>query len=259
MSRYPRPVEIARRILIPTSSVFLIATGAWFLTQGQKRAAATSFILAASALASIPLSRVLDRYVGRREIRDSISVRADPATALRWTREALQELAPESEVEVDPTRLVVWIEVPRSWKTWGERVTSVVHLAEAGSKVEITSECLFPQLLDSGKNRSNVEAVINRLSSLDSEAWNKQVCGHDARKCWLTPAEDGKARAPTSCQTPGLRFGSWVRSSTSKPGAAAQGAARSRTTSPTWSRTTCRPKGSALSGAAGPWPAWSGP
>ena len=91
MSRYPRPVEIARRVLTPVSSVFLIASGAWWLTRGEKQAAATSFILAAIALASIPLSRVLDRHVGRREIRDSISVRADPATALRWTREALQE------------------------------------------------------------------------------------------------------------------------------------------------------------------------
>ena len=112
---------------------------------------------------------MLDRHVGRREIRDSISVRADPATALRWTREALQELAPESEVEFDPTRLVVWIEVPRSWKTFGERVTSTVHPADRGSNVEVTSECLFPQLFDSGKNRTNVDSVIRRLSSLDSQ------------------------------------------------------------------------------------------
>ncbi len=169
MSRYSRPVEIALRILIPTSSVFFIASGAWFLTQGEMRAAATSFILAAIPLFSIPLSRVLDRHVGRRETRDSILVRADPATALRWTKEALQELAPESEVEVDPTRSMVSIEVPRSWKTWGERVTSTIHPADRRSNVEVTSECLFPQLFDSGKNRANVDSVIRRLSSLDSQ------------------------------------------------------------------------------------------
>jgi PAP2 superfamily len=57
------------------------------------------------------------------------------------------------------------IDTERSWKTFGERVTAAIHPAGDHSVVEVTSALLLPQLIDYGKNRSNVNTVIEILAS----------------------------------------------------------------------------------------------
>jgi hypothetical protein len=169
MNRYPRPVQFAQRILLPVALIILVAIGAWLLAGGEVRSAAVAFILAGIGLLSIFLSRILLRFVPNREVHGKIFVRTDPVTALRWTTEALRELAPDGELEVDPQHSAARIEVPQGWRTWGERVNSIVRPAEGGSNIEVTSVGVFPQLFDFRKNRENVDSVIRRLSSLDPE------------------------------------------------------------------------------------------
>jgi len=159
----------AQKVLIP-ACVVLVATGVWWLVHGEERGAAIfSFVIAALALGSLPVYRAVYRRLPRRVVRGTVSLRADGATALGRAREALRVLAPESQVEADPARSTASIEVPGGWRTFGERVSAVVHPNEGGSTVEVTSECVFRQLVDHGKNRANVDAVMRTLASFRAE------------------------------------------------------------------------------------------
>ena len=52
-------------------------------------------------------------------------------------------------------------------RSWGERVTATIGFGPRGACVTLVSECLMPtQLLDWGKNRANVTAVVERLRAL---------------------------------------------------------------------------------------------
>ncbi|MDP9301746.1 MAG: hypothetical protein M3P43_12775 [Actinomycetota bacterium] len=77
---------------------------------------------------------------------------------------ALQELNPEGEVEVDPVYLSVATDLPRSWRSFGEHVVTTVDASDGGSVFEVSSRGVHWQLIDYGKNRRNVEAVVDRLT-----------------------------------------------------------------------------------------------
>lgn len=71
---------------------------------------------------------------------------------------------------------------PQTWRTFGERVTVVVHPHEDHSIVEVRSGLLMPQLIDYGKNRANVHAVIDFLASLHSDLLDgKGNASHEER------------------------------------------------------------------------------
>ena len=62
---------------------------------------------------------------------------------------------------------VVYGSVPISWTSWGENVTAVVGFGPAGALVTVESRCALPtQLVDWGKNRKNVEQIVQHLRAL---------------------------------------------------------------------------------------------
>jgi hypothetical protein len=173
MSRQSRFVLVAQVIIIPLWVVLAVATGIWWFTHGHKSQAAVMFALAAVSVISIPVYHLLQIIVSRLNRRrvnvETMSLRVDGPTALRWTAEALQMLTPDAEPEVDAEQLIASIEIPRSWRTWGERVIAVIHAHDGDSTVDVTSHCVVHQLVDYGKNRANVEAVIQTLASFQME------------------------------------------------------------------------------------------
>ncbi len=58
-------------------------------------------------------------------------------------------------------------ETAMGWRSWGERVTATTGYGPRGALVVLVSECLLPmQIVDWGKNRANVVAVLERLRAL---------------------------------------------------------------------------------------------
>lgn len=53
-----------------------------------------------------------------------------------------------------------------SFTSWGESITINVFSLQQGTQISIWSECSFPtQLIDWGKNRSNVDEIFNYIAS----------------------------------------------------------------------------------------------
>lgn len=172
MRWHPRLVFIAQAIVIPLGFVGFTALGIWWLVQGQTRAAAIAFAIALSGPVSVALYLGLYhgfvRLARRRSTTDSIEVKVDGPIALRWTEKALREVVPDLEPQIELERRILTTLVPASRRSGGERIVAVVQPANGGSRIEITSFCVGPQLVDYGKNRENVDRVVAALASFES-------------------------------------------------------------------------------------------
>lgn len=169
INQQPRLVRVAQMVVMPLSILFFSALGAWWFFQGRTGASIVALILGASGPVSFALYYAL--YVGgtraarKREVRKSISLSAAGSPALEVVTEVLQAFAPDSVPEIDSEHLVVSTVLPRSSKSYGERITVRIQSVESGqaATAEVASYCVRPQILDHGKNRANVEAVIDAL------------------------------------------------------------------------------------------------
>lgn len=57
--------------------------------------------------------------------------------------------------------------VPFGWRSWGENVSATIGFGPRGAVVTLHSECAMPtQLLDWGKNRKNIERVVEALRTV---------------------------------------------------------------------------------------------
>lgn len=62
---------------------------------------------------------------------------------------------------------VMYGSVPVGWRSWGENVSATVGFGPQGAVVTLRSECAMPtQLVDWGKNRKNVERIVEALRTL---------------------------------------------------------------------------------------------
>lgn len=169
--RQPKLVVLAQAIVIPVGFVFFTALGTWWLIRGNGRGAAVAFAVAALGPASIIVYYVLYyfgvRAARRRSVRHVLSLQTDGVTALQSATEVLRWLAGEVEPEVSLDQARVFVLMPPTSTTFGERVHIVVDSRERESRLEITSYSVGPQLLDHGKNRANVEAIVRKLTSPD--------------------------------------------------------------------------------------------
>lgn len=152
-----------RRVIVALASGYLVLGGFWFLARGFPSSAVVAFGLGAFGIISLLLPLMLRGRMRRPEFHDSIQLSVDPATAFRWAGETLGRVVDNSEVQSDPERLTVWIDVPSSWRSWGERVTVVVVATPTGTQASVVSQCARPQLMDSGRNQANVQAVLDAL------------------------------------------------------------------------------------------------
>jgi hypothetical protein len=79
---------------------------------------------------------------------------------------AAQEVAAQSGLKVreaNPEEGLIKARAGFSFRSWGENIS--VHVDDAGT-VQVTSECLMPtQLVDYGKNKSNVKRFLAGLSA----------------------------------------------------------------------------------------------
>lgn len=176
LNQQPKFVRLAQKVVIPLSSVLLSLIGAWWFVRGNRDAAMGAFGLAVCGLVSIPLYYAL--YLGgvsvarRRAVRESIDLTVHRSTAFGWVTEALRSIVPDADLEIDAEHYGVAVDLPARWNG-RERVTAVVHSDQSGgpaSMVEITSHCVGPQIIDYGRNRANVEKVINTLKLYERKA-----------------------------------------------------------------------------------------
>jgi len=118
--------------------------------------------LAAIAFA---LSRFLARVVTQRVVRKSVEVPTPPSVTYQIATDALRLLSPKSKLRGQPDRMRVTIELPQTWASFGERVSAEVKPLEGQSVVEVVSNSIRPTFMDHGKNRRNVDAVIELILS----------------------------------------------------------------------------------------------
>ena len=154
-------------VAVLAASLVLTAASAWFLSRGDIKGAAISLAFAVLGLASVPIERAFRKSTGRRGFHASMQLNADAATVLRWSRGAIGDLGADLDIN-HGKQGTIWVDVPRGWRTWGERVTVMVRPRNGGVRVDVKSECLRSQWLDWGKNRSNVQMVLQVLESMGS-------------------------------------------------------------------------------------------
>lgn len=59
----------------------------------------------------------------------------------------------------------VQAKVGMGWASWGEKISVHIAPGPGGTAVHVRSECAFPlQLVDYGKNRKNVEHIVQGLT-----------------------------------------------------------------------------------------------
>jgi hypothetical protein len=143
-------------------------TGIGILARSQDRQSLTTaaFAVAAAAAAGLVLVPVIRRLAARdgREATSRISLDVSPAIALEAASRALRALAPlEESIDVDRHKGTLVAELPRSWRSWGERLTLTIDTENGGSSVIVTSRSIALQLLDYGKNRANVSALVTLI------------------------------------------------------------------------------------------------
>jgi hypothetical protein len=142
-------------------------TGIGILARSQDRQSLTTaaFAVAAAAAAGLVLVPVIRRLAARdgREATSRISLDVSPAIALEAASRALRALAPEESIDVDRHKGTLVAELPRSWRSWGERLTLTIDTENGGSSVIVTSRPIALQLLDYGKNRANVSALVTLI------------------------------------------------------------------------------------------------
>jgi hypothetical protein len=88
-----------------------------------------------------------------------VPVDTDTDTALRDMAHALLVLDENGEVTLDAGSRSAWLDTPWNWKSISERVTAEFD----GRVIRVTSQSRHPYLVDHGKNKANVEAVIAAL------------------------------------------------------------------------------------------------
>ncbi|UYM04343.1 hypothetical protein [Solicola gregarius] len=96
---------------------------------------------------------------------DHLDVLAPPDVALRALHEAIASIAKPETVRVDGW--VVTGRVGVSARSWGDLLTGTILTGPGGTRVTVESKARLPtQLVDMGKHRKNVDAVLTRLSGL---------------------------------------------------------------------------------------------
>jgi len=164
--------QIVGRVLFVLSTSFLLVGAGLLLTRGNAEAAIVPVAIVVIAGIAVLFAGQLRKRVGHPRFTKTIDLDVSVETALEWAKMALQTLAPDEEVIGDRRTFNVSVEPARSWRSWGERVTVTVSPSNGGSHLVVDSECLSPQLIDSGKNRANVEAVLRWLSSTSEHIGN---------------------------------------------------------------------------------------
>jgi hypothetical protein len=155
-----------QRLVLVGGAFPFVVLALWELGHGRGDAAIAFSIVAALgpiAVALLALLRGIEARLPRRRFADRICLQgAEGHAAQTPALQALHALTGD-ELAVSSEQLVAPALTPRSWKSFGEQVTMSVSSDDEGSTVEVTSECISPQLVDYGKNRANVEAVIELL------------------------------------------------------------------------------------------------
>jgi hypothetical protein len=95
-------------------------------------------------------------------------VEGDPSTLLGVAREALSSLAPDREPTTNFETLTASIVTPRSTWSFGEEVTVAIYPHGRTSSVDVSSRCVATQIVDHGRNRRNVQLVLNKLVPTES-------------------------------------------------------------------------------------------
>jgi len=164
--RLVKAVRGSRTVVIPAALIVLVALATLAFTRGRAALAVRLLALAGVVALGFAVILVLRARAGTCRARSVVSSRTDPVEALRLANRALLTLSGKSPPVVDEKRLIVVLEVPRTSKSFGEQVIASVRRSEEGSTIEVTSDLLVPALTDHGKNRSNVDVVVDALRTL---------------------------------------------------------------------------------------------
>lgn len=161
---------MAQLVVIPLGAILFAVFGVWLWSTGNTASAWWAFGIAAAGPLSVGAYYLLARVAGRRVIRGAASLSVDRLTALEWAKDALTTLAPDEVVHADPETLSAFIDTPRTWKSFGERIVATVQDDDADrTLVEVSSKSTPSQLIDYGKNHTNVDRVLHALMTRDRE------------------------------------------------------------------------------------------
>jgi hypothetical protein len=152
------PIAIAARTI-------LLGVAAWWIVQGQRKAASTALIAVVIVLLMLGLARLTRGRWTSASATAVVSVPNDADTALRVAESSLAKLTPAQSVDIDYTARTASIAIPRSWKSFGERVVATVGEHTGGSTIEISSRSIRGQVFDYGKNRENVALIVHTIQA----------------------------------------------------------------------------------------------
>jgi hypothetical protein len=149
-----------------SAALLLVAIGSEIV---HVRGAHDVSVAAAGYCAIAIIILAVNRYGRPKQATSDILVGAPVEMALEWSRIALESIAPDQAAEVDGTTGTVATRAPLTWRSLGETVTAAVSPNDASSSiVHVMSRSQAVSLVDYGKNRRNVDAVITMLRRVEA-------------------------------------------------------------------------------------------
>jgi hypothetical protein len=133
----------------------------------EKDLAVAAIAVASIAILGLLVTPLLIRMAARRDLTTASATFRLPvpaAEALRRGELAVERVGGQS-IEIDEVMHSLTAEVGASMRSFGERVSIQVYPDGEGSRVEVLSRLQSPSLVDYGKNKTNVDAIVSAMSS----------------------------------------------------------------------------------------------